>query len=68
MRDELDNTAELAEVLQQGGINLLCLAKDNAHEDCFLLGSGIIAQLKNKQKIMLDHWRDIEGYMTTPFK
>jgi len=68
MRDELDNTAELVEVLQQGGINLLCLAKDNAHEDCFLLGSGIIAQLKNKQKIMLDHWRDIEGYMTTPFK
>jgi hypothetical protein len=68
MRDELDNTSELTEVLQQGGINLLCLAKDNAHEDCFLLGPDIIAQLRNKQKIMLSHWRDIEDYMTTPFK
>lgn len=68
MRDELDNTWELTEILEQGGINLLCLAKDNAHEDCFLLGPEIIAQLKNKQKIMLAHWRDIEGYMTTPFK
>jgi hypothetical protein len=68
MRDELDNTWELTDVLEQGGINLLCLAKDNAHEDCFLLSPEIIAQLKNKQKIMLAHWRDIEGYMTTPFK
>ena len=68
MRDELDNTAELTEILQQGGIDNLCLAKDNAHEDCFLLGPNIIAQLKKKQNIMLNHWRDIEDYMTTPFK
>ncbi len=68
MRDELDNTAELTGILQHGGIDLLCLAKDKAHEDCFLLGPDLIVQLKKKQKIMIDHWRDIEDYMTTPFK
>jgi hypothetical protein len=68
MRDELDNTVELTEILQQRGIDVLWLAKDNAHEDCFLLGPDIIVQLKMKRKIMLNHWRDIEDYMTTPFK
>jgi hypothetical protein len=68
MRDELDNTAELTRILQQGGTSVLCLAKDDAHEDCFLLNPDIIGQLKKKYKIMMDHWRDIEDYMTTPFK
>ncbi|MBK8088869.1 MAG: hypothetical protein IPK31_13510 [Chitinophagaceae bacterium] len=68
MRDELDNTDELISILQKGGVNALCLAKDAAHEDCFLLGPNIIGQLKLKRKIMLNHWRDIEDYMTTPFK
>jgi hypothetical protein len=68
MRDELDNTVELSAVLENGGIDAVCLAKDNVHEDCFLLSPNIIEQLKKKRKIMLDHWRDIEDYMTTPFK
>lgn len=68
MRDELDNTAELAVVLEHGGLDVLCHATDNAHEDCFLLGPDILGQLKLKYRIMLDHWRDIEDYMTTPFK
>jgi hypothetical protein len=68
MRDELDNTAELTQLLQHGGLGNLCLARDNAHEDCFLLNRDIIGQLKKKYKIMVDHWRDIEDYLTTPFK
>ena len=68
MRDELDNTAELENILEHGGLNVICLAKDNAHEDCFLLNPDIIGQLKKKRKIMIDHWRDIEDYMTSPFK
>ena len=68
MRDELDNTAELENILKRGGINVICLAKDNAHEDCFLLNPDLIGQLKKKRKIMIDHWRDIEDYMTSPFK
>jgi hypothetical protein len=68
MRDELDNTVELSAVLENGGIDAVCLAKDDVHEDCFLLSPNIIEQLRKKRKIMLDHWRDIEDYVTTPFK
>jgi hypothetical protein len=68
MRDELDNTQELINILQHGGISSLCLAKDAAHEDCFLLAPNIIDQLKRKRKIMLDHWLDIQDYLTTPFR
>jgi len=68
MRDELDNTAQLTSLLEENGTNELCLAKDAAHEDCFILGPDIIGQLKMKYKIMIRHWRDIEDYMTTPFK
>ncbi len=68
MRDELDNTAELTELLKKGGLSVLCHAKDEIHEDCFLLGPDIIGQLEKKYKIMISHWRDIEDYMTTPFK
>lgn len=68
MRDELDNTAGLIDLLEKNGTNELCLANDAAYEDCFLLGPDIIAQLKKKNKIMINHWRDIEDYMTTPFK
>ncbi|MBS1609921.1 MAG: hypothetical protein JSS70_14405, partial [Bacteroidetes bacterium] len=38
MRDELDNAQELIELLQNGGMNLVCHAKDSLHEDTFLLG------------------------------
>jgi len=68
MRDELDNTAELAELLKKGGLSVLCHAKDKLHEDCFLLGPDIIGQLQKKYNIMINHWRDIEEYMTSPFK
>jgi hypothetical protein len=68
MRDELDNTVELAELLERSGTDVICLAKDNAHEDCFLLNPDLIGQLKKKRRIMIDHWRDIEDYMTSPFK
>jgi hypothetical protein len=68
MRDELDNTVELTDLLVRGGTDVICLAKDTAHEDCFLLNPDIIGQLKKKRRIMIDHWRDIEDYLTTPFK
>jgi hypothetical protein len=68
MRDELDNAQELIDLLEKGGMDLLCHAKDQLHEDTFLPGPDLIAQLKLKRKIMLDHWRDIEGYLTSPMK
>jgi len=68
MRDELDNTQELIKVLEDGGMEFISHAKDPKYEDTFLLGPNLIEQLKLKRKIMLKHWTDIEGYMTTPFK
>jgi hypothetical protein len=68
MRDELDNTQELMDLLKDGGMELICHADDPKYEDTFLLGPDLIDQLKLKRKIMLDHWTDIEGYMAMPFK
>ena len=68
MRDELDNTQELIDLLEAGGMKFISHADDAEHEDTFLLGPNLVDQLKMKRKIMLAHWTDIEGYMTTPFK
>lgn len=68
MRDELDNTQQLIELLQSGGMDLICHATDLQYEDTFVLGPDLIRQLKLKMKVMLRHWTDIEKYMATPFK
>jgi hypothetical protein len=68
-RDELDNTAELINLLQKrGGLDLITYAKDPLYEDRFVLGPDLVQQLKKKRKVMLDHWTDIEGYLASPFK
>jgi hypothetical protein len=67
MRDEFDNTQELIDLLANGGMDLVCHAKPPFKEDIFLLGANLIDQLKQKRKIMMAHWRDIEGYLTTPY-
>lgn len=68
MRDELDNTQELIDVLEDGGMEFISHAENSKYEDTFLLGPDLINQLKLKRKIMLKHWTDIEWYMATPFK
>jgi hypothetical protein len=68
MRDELDNTQELIDLLSDGGMELICHASDPRLEDTFLLGPDLIDQLKLKRKIMLRHWTDAEGYFTSPLK
>jgi len=68
MRDELDNTQELIDLLKAGGMDRITHAKTNADEDTFLLGPDLIEQLKKKRAIMRRHWLDAEDYMTTPFK
>jgi hypothetical protein len=67
MRDEFDNTQELIDLLENGGMDLICHATAPFKEDTFLLGANLIQQLKQKRKIMMVHWRDIEGYLTTPY-
>ena len=51
-----------------GEWDLINHANDQKREDTFLLGSDLIEQLKQKRKIMLDHWLNGEDYMTIPFK
>jgi hypothetical protein len=68
MRDELDNTQNMIDLLESGGTDLICTAKQPFPEDTFVLGPDLIDQLKNKRRIMLAHWTDIEGYLSTPFK
>ena len=68
MRDELDNTQELIDLLEDGGMAFISHATNPEYEDTFLLGPDLIGQLKLKRKIMIKHWTDIEGYMATPFK
>jgi hypothetical protein len=68
MRDELDNTQEMIDLLESGGMDLICTAKAPFPEDTFILGPDLISQLKAKREVMLTHWTDIEGYLTTPFK
>jgi len=54
--------------LEDGGMNLICHAKDPSMEDTFILGPDLINQLKKKREVKLAHWTDIEGYLATPFK
>jgi len=68
MRDELDNTNELIAMLEDGGLELVGLARDKKHEDTFLIGPDLVDQLRQKVKIMREHWLDVQGYIATPHK
>jgi len=68
MRDELDNTTELIDILENGGLAQMSLAPTPELEDTFLLGPDIVDQLKQKMAIMRAHWLDASHYMATPHK
>lgn len=68
LRDELDNTVALIELLQSGGIRQVLTASDPADEDTFLLGPDLIGQLKHKCRIMRRHWIDAEPFLAPPHK
>jgi len=68
MRDELDNAAEMAAILENGGMRQMVIADNAKNEDTFLLGPDLIKQLKRKCEIMQRHWLDAEAYMTIPHK
>jgi len=68
MRDELDNAQELIDLLENGGMELVCHADQPEEEDIFLLGPDLIDQLKKKRLIMRRHWLDIQNHLITPLK
>jgi hypothetical protein len=68
MRDELDNAAELAALLETGGMELVCHNTCGEEEDTFLLSVALPQQIRRKMKIMRDHWLDASRYLATPMK
>ncbi|MEA1996800.1 MAG: hypothetical protein U9N45_04150, partial [Gemmatimonadota bacterium] len=68
MRDEFDNANELIEMLENGGMKLVAHASDPRYEDTFLMGPDFVGQLRQKVKIMREHWLDVEKYLATPHK
>ncbi|MCR6722543.1 MAG: hypothetical protein NVV59_20120 [Chitinophagaceae bacterium] len=68
MRDELDNTVELIQILEKGGMERVITAKDPRYEDHFILGPGLLEQLRLKRTIMLRHWQDVQLYLHSPLK
>ena len=68
MRDELDNTTELIQLLEGGGSSQVLTASDPGDEDTFLLGPDLVGQLRHKCRIMRRHWLDAERFLSTPHK
>ena len=58
-RDEIDNTNELADLLESATVPLVEVAPSAAQEDIFLIGPNIVEQLRKKTQIMLRHELDV---------
>ncbi|MGA2584129.1 MAG: hypothetical protein ABSG31_12695 [Tepidisphaeraceae bacterium] len=65
-RDEIDNTAQLIELLKSSPEPLLQCATSADEEDITLLGPDVVDQLKTKIDIMNAHWEDYKRITTTP--
>jgi len=69
MRDELDNTTALLDLLESGGgIRQILRAENPGDEDSFLLGPDLLENLKLKRQIMRRHWMDAEEFLASPHK
>ena len=69
MRDELDNAADLLELVEnRGGMDCLCVARPEEEEDTFLLGANVAELLRKKMTIMRRHWLDATKHLATPHK
>jgi hypothetical protein len=65
-RFEIDNTALLIQLLENNREELLDIAPVKELEDIRRLGPDIIAQLKQKLRIMNEHWLDYNRIFTVP--
>ena len=64
----MDALDDMIDILENGGMDVICHADKPELEDTFLLGPNLINQLKQKRDVMRAHWRDAESYMVTPLK
>jgi len=65
-RRELDNTAELIRLLNDGGLSYLAHARKAEDEDTFLLGPNLLQTLEMKRQMMRKHWLDAQQYIASP--
>jgi hypothetical protein len=65
-RREVDNTAKLLQLLESSDEVILDLAPAKDLEDIRRLGPKFKAQLKQKLRIMNEHWLDYNRIFTTP--
>ncbi len=59
-RREMDNSIQLAELLERNPAGLIDTAKTSAEESIRVLGPDLASQLRRKVKIMAAHWEDYE--------
>ena len=60
-REELDNIAELIEILESHpDQEVVASAACAEEENVFRLGPGLVSDLRRKMEIMMDHWQDYE--------
>ena len=59
LREELDNTQRLADLLAGDRGCALTTAADAADEDAFTLGPDLLGQLSRKRDVILAHWQDV---------
>ena len=65
-REELDNIAELIEIIESQEGEVVDFARSPDEESVFILGPNLVDDLRRKMDIMLDHWHDYERlYPTT---
>ena len=60
VRQEIDNSLELIDILQKAEQPLIAQAASKEFENVMLLGPDLVDQLKKKINIMEDHRRDFE--------
>lgn len=64
-RADLDNTAELIRVLESAPGPVIASAQTPEGENVFTFGPDLVAQLRRKMDIMLDHWQEYEQLYPT---
>ena len=60
VRQEIDNSLELIDILQKAEQPLIAQVASKEFENVMLLGPDLVDQLKKKINIMEDHRRDFE--------
>ncbi|MCE5270577.1 hypothetical protein LLH00_04765 [bacterium] len=65
-RQEMDNTAQIADILERAGFPLIRQTADPSRENTWEFGPDLVKQLHLKLRIMRAHWLDYDRIFTRP--